>query len=166
MSVSGCVHAFKITSSFIALRMSSHLTCSVSFWLFDAQRAWLCSSNLLFSWRSLYWLYASRHAGCSQPPTSWVVLIDRLIDKSLANRSPRESIPVRPRQSVVYGKCNTGRWQIFMATWQQSIIPKVEVNTFQKRWMMVRFLICIKLFINLVFLCKMNLIWWSKCHLS
>lgn len=152
MAVTGWVQTCKTTSSFIALRMSSRLTCNVWLWLFDAQYAWLYSANLLFSWRSLYWLCDSRHAGYSQPPTSWVVLIDWYI---LAGRSPQEPIPTRPRHSVVHGKCNIGRWQIFTTAndyynpqgWNEYISKQV-----------VRFLICIKLRISLVFLCQMNVI--------
>lgn len=93
--------------------MSTHLASNVCLWLFLAHRhVWLYPANLLFSWRSLYRLYALRPAGQSQPPTSWVLLIDQLIDiLSLIEAHKRAFIQEQDKELCLEKKCTIGRWQ-------------------------------------------------------
>lgn len=111
----GCVQT---TSPFTVLRMSSHLTCNVWLWLFDAQSAWLYSANLFFFlkvnvltvWFKACWV---------QPTSHKLNVADWLVDwYILAGGSPQDKISTRPRQlcSYVYGKRNLGRWPIFPPT--------------------------------------------------
>lgn len=104
--------------------LACHPSLSVWLWLFDAVHTWLYSKNLLFSWRSVYRPHASRRAGYSRSPASWVLLIDRLIDIFLlieAHKSP--VLRGQDKVSNMWNE-NTGRWQIFMTTSQILTIPK------------------------------------------
>lgn len=113
--------------------LASHPSFCVWLWLFDAAHTWLYPTNLLFSWRSLYRPHASRRAGYSRSPVSWVPLIDRLIDIFLlieARKSP--FLRGQDKVSNTWNE-NTGRWQIFMTTWQILTIPKGDVSIFPGR---------------------------------
>lgn len=123
------VQPCKIRSSTLA----SHPSLSVWLWLFDAAHTWFYSTNLLFSWRSLYRPHASRRAGYSRSPASWVPLIDRLIDIFLlieAHKSP--FLRGQNKVSNTWNE-NTGRWQIFMTTWQILTVPKGDASIFPGR---------------------------------